>query len=94
MKKVQVLDFYAEWCGPCRAMSPAVEALMAEHNIEGSDIEIKKVNVDKEPVLTEKYGIRSIPVLVFLKDGEEFTRTVGAQSKDKIVTKINEALAA
>jgi len=75
-------------------MGPAIDSLMLEHNVEGSEIEIKKVNVDKEPVLTEKYGIRSIPVLVFLKDGEEFTRTVGAQSKDKIVTKINEALAA
>jgi thioredoxin 1 len=94
MSKIQVLDFYAEWCGPCRAMGPAIDSLMLEHNVEGSEIEIKKVNVDKEPVLTEKYGIKSIPVLVFLKDGEEFTRTVGAQSKDKIVTKINEALAA
>jgi len=92
MKKLQVLDFYADWCNPCRAMLPAIEALMEEHNIEGSDIEIKKVNVDKEPELTEKYGIRSIPVLVFLKDGEEFTRTAGTQTKDKIVDKINEAL--
>lgn len=92
MAKVQVLDFYAEWCGPCRAMSPAIEALMTEHNVEGSNVEIKKVNVDKEQALAEEYGIRSIPVLVFLKDGEEFARTVGAQPKDKITAKINEAL--
>lgn len=94
MSKIQVLDFYADWCNPCRVMLPAIDSLMLEHNVEGSGVEIKKVNVDKEPVLTEKYKIISIPVLVFLKDGEEFARTVGAQSKDKIVTKINEALAA
>jgi thioredoxin 1 len=91
--KLQVLDFYADWCGPCRAMNPAIEALMTEHNVEGSNVEIKKVNVDSEPELTSKYEIRSIPILIFLKDGEEFARTAGAQSKDKIVAKINEALA-
>jgi thioredoxin 1 len=90
MSKLQVLDFYAEWCGPCRAMSPAIESLMAEHNTEGSDLEILKVNVDKENELSEKYGIRSIPVLVFTKDGEEVFRTVGAQPKDKIAAKIAE----
>jgi len=91
--KVQVLDFYADWCGPCRAMSPAIEALMTEHNVEGSNVEIKKINVDSEPELTAKYEIRSIPVLVFLKDGEVIQKSVGVQPKDKIVAKINEALA-
>jgi thioredoxin 1 len=92
MAKVKVLDFYAEWCGPCRAMSPAINSLMEEHNREGSDVEISKVDVDKNPELTEKYNIRSIPTLVFLKDDEEFDRKSGAQPKDKIVDKINEAL--
>jgi thioredoxin 1 len=91
--KVQVLDFYADWCGPCRAMIPAIEALMTEHNVEGSNVEIKKINVDREPELTAKYEIRSIPVLVFLKDGEVIQKSVGVQPKDKIVAKINEALA-
>jgi len=91
--KVQGLDFYADWCGPCRAMIPAIEALMTEHNVEGSNVEIKKINVDSEPELTAKYEIRSIPVLVFLKDGEVIQKSVGVQPKDKIVAKINEALA-
>ena len=94
MAKVQVLDFYAEWCGPCKAMGPAIEALMTEHNIEGSDVEIKKVNVDNEPELTQKYNIRGIPTLIFLKDGEEASKMSGNQSKAKITEMINEVLEA
>lgn len=92
MTKIKVLDFHAKWCGPCRAMGPAIESLMEEHNSEGSDIEILKIDVDTNPELTEKYNIRSIPTLVFLKDEEEFDRKSGVQTKDKIVEKINEAL--
>lgn len=92
--KIQVLDFYADWCGPCRAMSPSIEALMEMYNTQDSDVEIKKVNVDKEPDLTSKYGIRSIPTLVFVKDGTETDRLNGAVPKEKILQKINEAAAA
>jgi thioredoxin 1 len=92
MAKVKVLDFWAQWCNPCRAMLPAIESLMEEHNHEGSDIEISKIDVDTNPELTEQYSIRSIPTLIFLKDGEEFDRKSGVQSKEKIVSKINEAL--
>jgi thioredoxin 1 len=92
MAKVKVLDFWAQWCGPCRAMGPAIESLMEEHNHEGSDVEILKIDVDTNPELTEQYNIRSIPTLIFLKDGEEFDRKSGVQSKEKIVSKINEAL--
>ena len=94
MAKVQVLDFYAEWCGPCSAMGPAIEALMTEHNIEGSDVEIKKVNVDNEPELTQKYNIRGLPTLIFLKDGEEASKMSGNQPKTKITEMINEVLEA
>lgn len=92
MAKIQVLDFWAPWCNPCRAMSPTIESLMQEHNHEGSNIEISKIDVDTNPQLTEKYSIRSIPTLVFLKDGEEFDRKSGVQTKEKIMGKINEAL--
>ena len=90
--KVQVLDFYADWCGPCRVMTPAIESLMNEHNSEGSDVEIKKANVDQEPDLTAKYSIRSIPTLIFVKDGVEAERLSGVQSKEVISNKINELL--
>jgi thioredoxin 1 len=92
MAKLQVIDFYAEWCGPCKAMGPAIEALALEYNVEGSDIEIKKANVDKEPELSQKYSVRSIPTLIFLKDGEQADKMVGLQTKDSIRNKINEVL--
>jgi len=94
MAKVQVLDFYADWCGPCKAMGPAIEALMTEYNVEGSDVEIKKVNVDEDPSLAQKYNVRGIPTLIFLKDGEESAKVSGNQSKAKITEMINEVLEA
>jgi thioredoxin 1 len=92
MTKVQVLDFYAEWCGPCKAMEPAIESLMTEYNVEGSGVEIKKVNVDSEHELTQKYNIKGIPTLIFLKDGEEASKVSGNHSKEKIAKMINEFL--
>ena len=92
MAKLQVIDFYAEWCGPCKAMGPAIEALALEYNVEGSDIEIKKANVDQEKELSQKYSVRSIPTLIFLKDGEQADKMVGLQTKDSIRNKINEVL--
>lgn len=93
MAKLQVLDFNAKWCGPCRAMAPAIHALMEEHNVEGSNVEIKEIDVDEDPTSREKFGISGIPTLVFLKDDVEVYRTSGAQPKDKIAKKINEILA-
>lgn len=92
MAKLQVIDFYAEWCGPCKAMGPVIEALALEYNVDGSDIEIRKANVDKEPELSQKYSVRSIPTLIFLKDGEQTDKMVGLQTKDSIKNKINEVL--
>jgi len=92
MAKVKVLDFYAEWCEPCKSMGPAIESLMAEYNVEGSNVEIKKVNVENEPELTQKYNIRGIPTLIFLKDGEEASKVSGNHSKEKIAKMINEFL--
>ena len=92
MAKVEVIDFYADWCGPCKAMAPAVNSLIQE--FEGNEtVEIKKINVDEDPTTTQKYEIRGIPTLVFLKDGEVAHRVSGVQSKEKISAMIGEILA-
>ena len=93
-KKIELIDFHAEWCGPCKVMNPIINSLMEEYNKDGSDVEIKKSDIDEETDLVEEYGIRSIPTLVFLKDGEEAGRLVGVQSKDALTNKINELLSA
>jgi thioredoxin 1 len=92
MKKLQVIDFWAPWCQPCKAMEPTIESLMTEYNVEVSDVEIKKVNIDSETELTQKYDIRSIPTLIFLKDGVEAFKISGSQTKSKIREKITEML--
>ena len=92
MTKVEVIDFYADWCGPCKAMAPAVNSLIQE--FEGNEsVEIKKINVDEDPTTTQKYEIRGIPTLVFLKDGEVAHRVSGVQTKEKISAMIGEILA-
>ena len=70
-----MIDFYAEWCGPCRMMSPVVEQLAEEY--EGK-VKIGKVNVDEEDELAMKFGIQSIPSFVFIKDGEVVESVTGA----------------
>ena len=80
-----MLDFYADWCGPCRAMLPTVEKLAAKHE---NDFIIAKVNVDKNRELAQKFSIRSIPALFFIKDGEVVERLVGGQSEHVLESKI------
>ena len=92
MTKVEVIDFYADWCGPCKAMSPAIESLMESYS-ENEGVEIKKMNVDTNPEMAKEFNIRGIPTLVFIKDGVEAYRVSGVQSKAKIVEKIDEILA-
>lgn len=87
---VSVLDFWAEWCGPCRMISPIIEKLAVEY--DGKAI-IGKVNVDHNPGVAMKYGVRSIPTIVILKDGEEVKRQVGYTTQDKLATMIDEQLA-
>jgi len=79
--KTVLIDFYADWCGPCKMVSPIVDKIAEEH----PEYIVGKVNVDDEPDLAESYGVMSIPTLVVLKGGEVATKTVGVQSKEAIL---------
>lgn len=70
-----MVDFWAPWCGPCRMVGPVIEDLGTQY--EGRAV-IAKVNVDEEPKLAERFGVMSIPTVVFLKEGREFDRKIGA----------------
>ncbi|MCQ2182297.1 MAG: thioredoxin [Bacteroidales bacterium] len=80
-----VVDFWAPWCGPCRVLSPTVSEIADE--FEGKAV-VAKCNVDDCEEIAVKYGIRNIPTLVFLKDGQLVDRTVGLVSKQEIASKI------
>jgi thioredoxin len=84
-----VVDFWATWCGPCRALAPVVEELAAEY--DGRAV-IGKCNVDENEDLPMKYGIRNIPTLLFFKNGELVDRLVGAAPKADIARKIDALL--
>ena len=79
-----LVDFYADWCGPCRMVSPIVDEIAEER----SDITVGKVNVDDENALAMKYGVMSIPTLIVFKDGQEKTRIVGAKPKAAILAEL------
>ena len=79
-----LVDFYAEWCGPCRMVSPIVDEIAEERR----DIAVGKVNVDDENALAMKYGVMSIPTLIVFKDGKEAARIVGARPKAAILAEL------
>ncbi|HCC52045.1 MAG TPA: thioredoxin [Porphyromonadaceae bacterium] len=87
--KPVVLDFWAEWCGPCRMVGPIVDELAAEY--EGR-VEIGKVDVDDNDDIVSEYGIRNIPTVLFFKDGELVDKQVGAAGKEIFIEKINKLL--
>lgn len=78
---VVLLDLYATWCGPCKALSPIVEKI-AEDN-EGS-VKVAKIDIDKNMEIAQQYNVRSIPTLLFFKDGEVVESLLGLQDKEKI----------
>ncbi len=81
-----VVDFWAEWCGPCRAIAPALEEISSAL---GEKVKIVKLNVDENPNVAQKYGIMSIPTLMIFKGGELASRQVGAAPKAKLEQWIN-----
>jgi thioredoxin 1 len=84
-----VVDFWAEWCGPCRMIAPALDEIQ---NAMGGKVKIVKLNVDENPGVASKYGIMSIPTLMIFKNGELASRQVGAAPKAKLEQWINAAV--
>ncbi len=81
-----VVDFNADWCGPCKMLAPVIDELAEEH----PEIKFVSVNIDDEEDLADDYDVFSIPCLVVFKDGEEADRSVGGRSKDEILEMIGE----
>lgn len=79
--QLMLVDFGAQWCGPCKAVSPIVDELSDKY---GSEAVIGKVDIDENPDLCEKFGIRNIPTILFIRDGEVVDKIVGAIAKEKI----------
>ncbi|HEV8080808.1 MAG TPA: thioredoxin [Chitinophagaceae bacterium] len=88
-EKLSVIDFWAEWCGPCRAIGPVIEELSKDYD---GKVNIGKVNVDTNPQISMDYGITSIPAILFVKGGKVVDKLVGAQPKANFVKKIEQHL--
>ncbi|MCZ0988144.1 thioredoxin [Streptomyces diastatochromogenes] len=88
--KPVLVDFWAEWCGPCRQIAPSLEAIAAEH---GDKIEIVKLNIDENPDTAAKYGVMSIPTLNVYQGGEVVKTIVGAKPKAALVRDLDEFIA-
>lgn len=86
--KPVLVDFWAPWCGPCRAIAPVVEELASQF---GDKVKFAKCNVDENPATPTKYGIKSIPTLIFFKDGEVQDKIIGIVAKSRLEEMISQA---
>ncbi len=80
-EKPVIVDFWAEWCGPCHAVAPVLDRIAAEREDE---LKLVKVNIDNEQELSQRYGVASIPTMILFKDGEPSAAVIGAQPKGSI----------
>jgi thioredoxin 1 len=84
-----LVDFWAEWCGPCRIQGPIIKQLAEELGGE-TNVKIAKLNVDEAPAIAQKFGIRSIPTLMFFKNGQPQEQLIGVSQKKVLTEKIND----
>lgn len=85
-QKPVLIDFFAEWCGPCRMVSPIVDEIASEND----NILVGKVNVDEQPELAAEFGVSSIPMLVVVKNGEIVNQSIGARPKQQILAMLDD----
>jgi len=85
-----LVDFWAEWCGPCHAIAPVLDQIAEER----SDLKVVKLNIDEEPEVAQRYGVMSIPTLILFKDGEPAAAAVGAMPKSMLEERLGLAGAA
>ena len=85
-----LVDFWAEWCGPCKQIAPALEDLAQEM---GDKVTVAKLNIDENPTIPQKYGVRGIPTLILFKDGQPAATKVGALPKSKLYEWVESVLA-